>query len=133
MLTLKSFTLTELMVVIIVLGILAGYALPNYARSVERAHMREASGQLRAVHAANQIYRAQNGEYWPGDGNDYPIANINSNLGINLIENGMTFSCKGSDGSTFTCTATRDGAAFVVTLTEALLSAANPVCSGGCP
>lgn len=135
MISCRAFTIMEIMVVIVILGAIAGFAIPNYTKSVEQAYERDAIMQLSAIHATNQIYFAKTGAYWPPNGSAYDVNSINSNLNLNIIENGMTYSCTGTNGTTFTCTAVRSGAAaFTVTVTEAALTATNPDCtSGACP
>ena len=46
----QAFTLIELIVVMLMVSILAGIALPQYRRSVERARATEAQTMLRAIH-----------------------------------------------------------------------------------
>ena len=127
-----AYTLTELMVTVATIGFLASFAMPNYARAIARGREREAQAQLVAIHAAEQIYRTlTNGTYWPNlDCGAQTIIQINANLGLNIIENDMTFTCSSPacDGSDFNCQATGGGA--TITVTEAPLSAANPSCVG---
>ncbi|MCK5580380.1 MAG: type II secretion system protein [Candidatus Omnitrophica bacterium] len=133
----KAFTLMEIMVVIVIAGVIAGFAIPSYVKSMERSHESDAINQLSTIHAANQIYLSRAGRYWPlGEINEYEIDEINAALSLNIIANGMTYSCIGIGGGTaFTCTATRDAPAtpFTVTVTEAALDATNPMCTSGTP
>lgn len=124
----------ELMVVTIIIAIIAGFAIPNYQKSVERAYQRDAIANLTTLHGANRIYRAAQGFYWPQSGSATYVA-INNALGINLIENGLSYTM-GGDGNTFTATAVRWGPAsvFTVTATEVDVSPTNPQCTAGsCP
>ena len=132
----KAYTLTELVIVITILGIIAGFAMPNYNKAIERSQRRDGDIQLKAIHVANQIYRAQNGNYWPTAGGSFDLTDINNNLGLNIISNGLTYACSSSDGgATYTCTATRNG--WTLGVTEQPLSDAaplNPDCTAGtCP
>ncbi len=139
----KAFTLTELLVVVLIAGIMASFAIPNYSKAVERSHQTDAVNQLTTIWSANQVYRAQNGRFWPPDNNGgfgYLIVDINTNLALGVIENGMTYNCVGAGAppGTFACTAARKPPAptFTVRVTEAVLSATNPdPCVGGvnCP
>lgn len=122
----------ELMIVVSILGVIAAFAIPNYTKSVERSHRRDAETQLTTIWSANQIYRAQNGNYWPNDAAGRGIADINNDLGLGIIPNGMTYSCAGA----FTCTAARQppAASFTITVTEAQIDGSNPSCTAGsCP
>ena len=46
----KGFSLIELLVVCLIIGVLSSLALPNYNRSIERARVTEALTMLRAIH-----------------------------------------------------------------------------------
>lgn len=130
-----AFTLTELLVVVIIIGLMAAFTVPNYTRSVERSHRKDAETQLKTIWSADQIYRAQNGTYWPSPASgSNDIAAINNNLGLGIISNGMTYTCNSALTDTFTCTAVRQpSASFTITVTQAQIDGSNPSCSGSCP
>ena len=52
----KGFTLTEVLVVVVILGILAGLILPRFFGQSERAVVSEAVGMLSAVRQAEASY-----------------------------------------------------------------------------
>ncbi|MFH1094101.1 MAG: type II secretion system protein [Candidatus Omnitrophota bacterium] len=56
----RGFTLVELMVVTIILGILISIALPNYARSTERAKCSQAIQVLKTMRSAALSYFSDN-------------------------------------------------------------------------
>ncbi len=60
-------TLMEILVVIIVIGILAAIALPNFTRVREDVIDREAQASLRLMQAAQRIYRMETGLFFPID------------------------------------------------------------------
>ena len=59
----SGFTLVELAVVIIIIGILASFAVPRFLDSVERSKAGEAFNYLSAVRSAQERYQVQEGTY----------------------------------------------------------------------
>jgi len=60
----QAFTLIELLVVVLIIGILASIALPQYQKSVEKSKAMQAVTLLKSVYQAAENYYLANGT-WP--------------------------------------------------------------------
>lgn len=69
-----GFSLVELTIVVVILGILATFAVPRFMSSVEKTKASEAFSHLTQVEGAQDRYHAEHGKY----------ANRTSNLDIKL-------------------------------------------------
>ncbi len=78
----KGFTLVELLVVLVIIGILVALILPNALKAIKEANKRECSSNIRAINTAIQMYYTAT-RTWPtlaqlapvGAGNDPYLEN----------------------------------------------------------
>lgn len=59
----NGFSLVELMIVIVIIGVLAAVAVPIYTSNVTKAKMSEADASLGTIRTQARIYYGENGEY----------------------------------------------------------------------
>src|SRR5213076_2669897 len=59
----KGFTLVELAVVVVIIGVLAAFGVPRLLKAVERSKASEAFAYHSAVRSAQERYHARQGTY----------------------------------------------------------------------
>jgi type IV pilus assembly protein PilE len=64
----KGFTLVELLVVVAIIGVIAGLAIPRFMRSSSRTKQGEAQLILKQIYDMQRAYRQLHDTYYPGDG-----------------------------------------------------------------
>lgn len=84
MLKKNGFSLVEVLVVIIIIGILVALALPGFGVTKERTLDKEAKASLRLIQAAQKIYRMEMGFYFPSATSSSDVNLINTNLKVRL-------------------------------------------------
>lgn len=61
----KGFTLVELLMVVIIIGILVTIAVPQYLKAVEKSKIGKARGVMDAIRKAELMYRGEMDSYTP--------------------------------------------------------------------
>ena len=111
----EAFTLVEVIIVLVLLGIVAGFAVNGYQKSVDRQNTKRMAMEHITITMANKMYQARRGAYWvptttaPVGGWDKGTTDknvISAALGINLNQSNMTYEYSVmNDGSRyFLCT-----------------------------
>ena len=98
----KAFTLIELLVVVLIIGILAAIALPQYRKAVYKTRVAEALTMLRAITDAQEVYYLTNGKY-TDDLSELDVQVPNDRIGTwsdAVFEDRYSYACKDTTGCT---------------------------------
>jgi len=103
----KGFTLIELMIVVVIIGILAALAIPRFMRATTKSKQSEARQILKQVYSMQRAYRQEYNAYW-GNGLSASAAAPTgfSRIGVDIMGNARYTYSLVSAPNTFTCTAT---------------------------
>ncbi|MBI2094580.1 MAG: prepilin-type N-terminal cleavage/methylation domain-containing protein [Candidatus Omnitrophica bacterium] len=108
----RGFTLTEILVVLVVLSALAALAIPGYFRTVELARANEAKVNLETIDAAERFYYINHGnQFWPPAGASpaTTAAAINAGLGTEISAAHYSIQVSSTTAPAYSATATRIG------------------------
>jgi len=110
--TSRGFTLLELLVVVVIIGILASLAIPRFIKTTEQARTAEAKQWLGQIRSSEIRYNLENGSYVTGSDLskldiDDPNAPAQDPAYYTYAVAAGACSCASSDLSAFCVTATR--------------------------
>ena len=107
----KGFTLLEILITVIIIGILSAIAIPNYTKSRERSLDKEAQIVLNLIHAAEKMHYMRSTSYYPNVAStSVDVSGINSNLRLNLYSANWDFGINTNSITAATATAKRKNA-----------------------
>ena len=104
----RGFTLIELMIVVVIVGMLAALAMVQFSAPMEDSLSKEALANLKLIAAAEKIYRMEAGVYITATNETV----INKLLRLSLPENATTKNWQ------YNVTATANGRVFNATATR---------------
>ncbi len=64
----KGFTLVEILIVVVILGILAAIVIPQFSSASTEARVSSVQSNLQAVRSQIQLYKIQHNDQYPGEG-----------------------------------------------------------------
>jgi prepilin-type N-terminal cleavage/methylation domain-containing protein len=122
----KGFSLVELSVVVIIIGVLAAFGVPRLLQSVERSKASESFKYLASVRAAQERYQARQGTY----ASDITMLDMEQTAPTYFTVGTIGPAGGGSLEDTWSLTLTRSGSssgygAYTVTFTHDGYDAAN--------
>ena len=103
-----GFTLVEILIVVIIVGILATFAMPQFAKIKDRAREKEAKAILNLIISAEEVYKTENGSYYSGSSISY----YNANLALSIPVNSYWSYFTASRGANGICAIAQNGSNF---------------------
>ncbi|MFC1667274.1 type IV pilin protein [Candidatus Omnitrophota bacterium] len=95
----KGFTLVEVLIVVIIIGILAAIGIPQFADTIEKAKGSEAKAGLGHIQTGEKVYCVEN---------EFYTTNL-TDLDITVSQKYWSFAVTTPSSVTYTATATRSG------------------------
>ncbi|MBL1259100.1 MAG: type II secretion system major pseudopilin GspG [Thiotrichaceae bacterium] len=107
----RGFTLIEVLVVIVILGILASFVVPNIMNKPGQAKITKAKSDVRAIESALNMYKLENHDY-PGtdEGLEALVGNELPRLPTDPWDNAYFYLYPGENGAIDVYSLGRDGA-----------------------
>jgi len=81
----QGFTITELMIAVVIIGVLATLAIPTFTGYIYKARVTEASNFLSEIKQRQESYRNEFGQYCAVNGDDWGTYNPSTIPGIDPV------------------------------------------------
>ena len=113
----RGFTLVELMITIVIVGVLATVAIPLYQANVKRAKGSESDASMGSIRTALRVYYAENSAY-PIRAGYGPVHTLTDSIDIDSLDMvgkyfpATAYTYVSTDGVTYTLRATGTGEFF---------------------
>lgn len=127
-----GFVLLEMIIVIVIVGILAAVAWPNYAKSIEQNKGKSAEINLIAIYNAQKRYKMDNDAYYVCDPNcvQNGVNMINQALNVNINDANFNYTIQSDGVSGYSAVAIRLGGSVCNGMTINITNASSSVNKG---
>ena len=132
----KAVTLTELLTVIMIMGIIIAFGIPQYVNVIKNARQKTAKTCLGLIKDAQSTYFDDNGIYYKGTSTT--IVTINTALNLAITGDFLSYTCIAPTDSSnlngFACRATYPNTGAAQWCCDVTNLTTNPACSNApCP